>query len=116
MSFQFIGVGILTLLVVFHGVLILGLLVRTQQIDELLRSVDGIGVQQGAVGSQAPAFLMTDPRTGRDISLDQLGRRSGLLLFLSGECGACQTLAQELSISTERPPLLVMWHGPNNDK
>lgn len=57
-----------------------------------------------AIGTEAPAFSLTDARTGRPVSLAKAkkGSRATLLLFLDENCGTCKHRAKDLGATLSK--------------
>jgi len=104
---------VIWLLVVFQGLLVLALL---RQLAELRRLVESGSLQDEnrlPVGSLAPEFAGSDVRSGERVSIQSLGGRGGVILFLSAECSVCKDLADSLQqpAINELPPIIAFCQG-----
>jgi len=89
-------------ILIFHGLLIVAILKRVDEMQILIRSVD-VPAAGGLLqrGSAAPAFRTELAGSSMPFSLDSLQERGGVLVFMSAKCDACERLARQLAIDDE---------------
>ena len=100
----------LCLLVVFQGLLILGLFRQISDLERLVRSgrllTDGDSLP---VGSLAPQFVATEKFSGRDVGTSFLAGKGGAILFISCECSVCKNLVEDIRVAPLfRVPSLIV--------
>jgi hypothetical protein len=91
--------------VLFQGILILGLLIKLENLRQLIER----GGTSLPIGSRAPEFLGVD-QAGEPVGLEDVA--GGIVLFLSPDCSACNALVDSIaSASGNLPRTVVVCRG-----
>lgn len=100
-------------MVLFQGLLILALLRQLSELRELAGKGGLDADNRLPTGSVAPAFIGLDLFTGRQAGGETLTGSGGIVLFLSPDCGLCESLTISLRTSTliGMPRIITLCQG-----